>query len=41
MSARSYCVEFRERYNQPWIDRRHGYLTPAPARQLLALGAAV
>ena len=34
-------AEFRERYNQRWIVRRLGYLTPAQARQqLLALGAA-
>jgi len=33
--------EFRERYNQRWIVQRHGYLTPAQARQqLLAQGAA-
>ncbi len=37
---RQALAKFRERYNQRWIVQRHGYLTPAQARQQpLALGA--
>jgi transposase InsO family protein len=38
---RQALAEFRGRYNQRWIVKRHNYLTPQQARQqLLALGAA-
>ena len=34
-------AEFRERYNQPWIVQRLGYLTPQLARQVCCILGAV